>query len=178
MKMFWCNRACWVKSAPYYLLQSCVCWEMHSCSWCVRACTGGNIQTDTAVNNVSNGHHLLSGIRSVNSSTTGENRTRGITAIGELMMWREQAKGLSIFTAILKTLTAEMYPSIPQHDLMIRAGSEGNGVCFHHQTLKAALIKVSSLLFRNRSNLHATSLHSPSFLFPLCERRLACIVSA
>lgn len=91
----------------------------------------------------------VSGIQSVNSSTTEENRTWEITGIGGLMMWREEAKWLSIFTAILKTLTAEMYPSVPQHDLMIRAGSEGNDVCFHHQTLKAALIKVSSLLFRN-----------------------------
>lgn len=57
-------------------------------------------------------------------------RNREITGIGGLMAWREEGKSLSIFTAILKALTAEMYPSIPLHDLMIRAASEGNGVLF------------------------------------------------
>lgn len=62
-----------------------------------------------------------------------------ITGIKSLMMWRGGAKQAEVtaerLTDILKTLTAEMYPSIPQHDLMIRAGSEGNGALFSPSTL-------------------------------------------
>lgn len=85
-------------------------------------------------------------------------------------------KWLRVFTAILKTLTAEMYPSIPQHDLMIRAQFRGKQLFFSPPNPKSrfdlSLISSPSKNGPNPPRHRSLSLTSLFFLPPpplLCE---------
>lgn len=142
MKIFSCNCACRVKSARHYSLQSCIPWEAHSgvrryghtdrrqksrraskSKETPRRC-GRQRRLKVPASSLVFSVWLLVKV------DCNRERNREIAGIGGLMAWREEGKSPSIFTAILKALTAEMHPSIPPHDLMIRAASEGNGVLF------------------------------------------------